>query len=250
MTKDELKKIIDKKARKIIQYYIDRGVELQPEIKKGQASRPVQIPKEHIEQWFVQALDAEPIGAGSYPIDIIKGEKFGADIKMLTCKIKKNGKLSDSQSGEASLGQKFTTDDEESTLDELFKSKKADKIVDMWKKILTEKYSSVLSKKKIKSIYYIFLLHADKTLHYYVCGCKLNTLEIKNIRKSKSKEMTKSSVFVDEFIDNEYGEVKIYKAKKRIELRLYPKKWYDDGRTLEFTSSKKVAVKNLRETLI
>ena len=56
LTKDELEELIDEDAKKVIAYYIDRAVDLQPELRIGQADRPIQIPKEHIEQWFVQAL--------------------------------------------------------------------------------------------------------------------------------------------------------------------------------------------------
>ena len=49
-----------------------------------------EIPKEHIEQWFVQALNAQSVGAGSYPVDILMPNQYGADVKMLSCVIDAN----------------------------------------------------------------------------------------------------------------------------------------------------------------
>ncbi len=58
----------------------------QPEVYTDKPSLPIQIPKEHLEQWFVQALQVESVGAGSYPIDILKPNEWGADVKMLSIK--------------------------------------------------------------------------------------------------------------------------------------------------------------------
>ena len=79
----------------------------QPEVYKNKASLPIQIPKEHLEQWFVQSLKVEAVGAGSYPIDILKANEWGADVNMLSCKVDKNDNLTSGDSGETSLAQKF-----------------------------------------------------------------------------------------------------------------------------------------------
>ena len=39
----------------------------------------------------------------------------------------------------------------------------------------------------------------------------------------------KQSIFLKGIIDEKYGNAKIYKAKKRLELRLKPKKLFDDN---------------------
>lgn len=61
----------------------------QPERIIGQDILPIQVPKEHLEQWVVQAIGALPVSAGNYGVDVIKEGEFGADIKMLSCKISK-----------------------------------------------------------------------------------------------------------------------------------------------------------------
>ena len=55
----------------------DTSLFAQPEVHKDKESLPIQIPKEHLEQWFVQALQIEAVGAGSYPIDILKKNEWG-----------------------------------------------------------------------------------------------------------------------------------------------------------------------------
>ena len=57
---------------------------------------------------------------------------------------------------------------------------------------------------------------------FYVCGCSLNVDEIANI---SADGITNDSVYISDFIDESYGNVKIYKAKKRMELRLHPEHW-------------------------
>lgn len=238
----ELNEIFDDTSKKVIKYYIDKAVEFQPELKPGQKNRPIQIPKEHIEQWIVQAIECEAVGAGSYPVDIIKHGEFGADIKMLNCKVSSNGKLLNTKSGEASLAQKFKDDDE--TLDDLFKNHKWNKILSKWMDILSEKYKTVLHDKEVDVIYFIFLLRAGNT--FYICGCELDTDKIYDLKVDK-KRTTSNSVFIKKFIDSKYGEVKIYKAKKRMELRLYPSYWVDQKKVLLFESTKTVETKNMRD---
>ena len=86
----------------------------------------------------------DPVGAGSYPVDVIKDGEYGADIKMLSCKLTKTGDVSNSLSGEASLGQKF--EDGDTTLDELFKEGKKDEIVDKWKNIIFYDFKNIYIK--------------------------------------------------------------------------------------------------------
>ena len=53
---NELKNFFDDNSMSILKYFIKKSVFAQPEKKKLQKDLPVQIPKEHIEQWLVQAL--------------------------------------------------------------------------------------------------------------------------------------------------------------------------------------------------
>ena len=103
LTKAELLKFFNKKSQKVLRYFIFKAIYSQPEILPDQKPLPIHVPKEHIEQWLVQCLGADPVGSGSYPVDIIhKKSNFGADAKMLSW----DGKPK-SLSGETSMGHNF-----------------------------------------------------------------------------------------------------------------------------------------------
>ena len=244
----ELLEFLDDKSKNIIKYFLIKSLFAQPEPKVGQRQLPIQIPKEHIEQWFTQSLDVKPVGAGSYPIDIYnEREKWGADIKMLNIKLNSSGQVSNSDSGEASLGQKF--EGPGIHLDALFAKEKYVEIKDGWIKLYNEKYKSLNRTYKIKKIYYFFILRPGTQVQgadFYFTGAVLNLKNLDNVEVNK-KRTTKKSVFLDNFIDNEYGNTKIYKAKKRLELRLHPKKWIDGGSAVKITTSFISKHINLRE---
>lgn len=243
LNRQELEKIFDKNAKKVITYFLEKTIMLQPELMPGQDILPIQIPKEHIEQWFVQALNAQSVGAGSYPVDILIPNVFGADVKMLSCKIDKDGNLKPRElSGETSLAQKFQNTG--ANLDILFSEARYGEILDGWKEILSNKLYGVMHEQKIDNIYYFFFLRAGSK--FYVCGCRVQPEEISksivNYEKSNS-----NNVWVDNFINSEFGKITIYKAKKRMELRLYPYKWRISDCVIEFDTKQKVNGVNLRK---
>ena len=114
LDKNELQKFFDNDAEEVITFFIFKAIFSQPDLLPGQESIPIQIPKEHIEQWGVQALGADPIGAGSYPVDLVDELRgYASDIKMLSFSNKtKTGKDSNQMSGETSLAQKFADEEE------------------------------------------------------------------------------------------------------------------------------------------
>ncbi|MEG2847870.1 MAG: hypothetical protein RR904_03730 [Bacilli bacterium] len=235
MIKENLEKIFDKKAIEILEFQLEKSIIAQPEVKRYQDNQRLQITKEYLEQWCVQAIDAEPVGAGSYPVDIIgkTGDlKWGTDIKSLACKINKNGELSDSESGETSLAQKFTGTGTD--LDTLFKNKQYDKIKDGWLEIVKRK----------NEIYYFFFLRGDQK--FYLCGIEVNIDNLSNV-KINLENTTNDSLFLENYIEKKYGSTKIYKAKKRLELRLRPKNWVEDGLCIELDIPKSLGTVNLRE---
>lgn len=232
MPKEELLKLLDPKAQEVIKYFIKKSLFSQPEPLPEQSARVAQVPKEHIEQWFVQALDVKPIGAGSYPVDIYNEEEgWAADIKMLNATLNDTGELSNKESGEASLGQKFEGIGVD--LDSLFNSKQYEKIKDAWLSIFSEKIALVKREQNgINDIIFLFILRAR--FNFYLVGCNV---EISNIDKVLVGNTTNMSVFLNNFISEKYGKAKIYKAKKRLELRLRPKNWVDDNLAILFKTN-------------
>lgn len=198
----EISNIFNEEAQSVIKYYLFKAIISQPELVSEQNELPLQIPKEHIEQWGVQSLGLNSIGAGSYPIDLISKEKtYGADIKMLSWS--GGNKLS----GETSLGQKFA----DSELDMLFDTRQYEKIVNTWKTILHNKFKSVFDKyDQLNRVYYFIFIRDRKRFH--ICAMELDT---KNFKKMSMGRTSPQSVWVNDFIDADYGEIKIYKAKKK-----------------------------------
>jgi len=228
LSKKELKSFFSEHSLKVIQYFMNISLFAQPEVYKDKASLPIQIPKEHLEQWFVQALQVEAVGAGSYPIDILKVNEWGADVKMLSCKVDKYDNLTNGDSGETSLAQKFVGTG--ISLDDMFKQEQYQKIIDGWTSIWEDKLVNVKTDKKIGKVYFFFFLRGSKK-ESYICAFEVDIDNINTdiITQRDENSEIKQSVFLNGVIDGKYGNAKIYKAKKRLELRLKPKNLLDDN---------------------
>jgi len=248
LTNEELNQFLDHESREIIKYFIIKSLFSQPEPKLNQNTLPIQIPKEHIEQWFTQALNVNSVGAGSHPIDIYNPEqKWGADIKMLNIKISKSGNVLNRDSGEASLGQKFTGTGNE--LDSLFKDKKYNSIKNGWLNLYVEKYKSIKNKYDMDKIFYFFILRPGSQkdgAYFYFAGAVIDLDNIKNVKVNKTRT-TDKSVYIQNFISDKFGNTKIYKSKRRLELRLYPKEWVDSKFALKISTTFNHKHINLRE---
>ncbi|WP_291256139.1 hypothetical protein [Fusobacterium sp.] len=245
----ELGGFFDDKAIKILRFQLEKSIIAQPERKdftEEEQEENLQIANTYLENWCVQALEnVVPVGAGSYPIDIIRDNTWGADIKGVSYKITKAKEVSNIESGEASLGQKFIEAGD--NLDELFKKKEFKQIIEAWQKILKEKYDKVIQDKEIKKIYYFIFLKG--VVGYYLCGTEVIINNLKNLcEDSENKRNSDKSVFLKNFIDKKYGSTKIYKSKKRLELRLRPKAWIDEGFCIKLPIPNYLPAINLRET--
>jgi hypothetical protein len=53
LPKKELNNFFSEHSLKVIQYLMNTSLFAQPEVYKNKANLPIQIPKEHLEQWFV-----------------------------------------------------------------------------------------------------------------------------------------------------------------------------------------------------
>lgn len=241
LTKTQLEELFDARSLEVLRFFIKKAMISQPEILVGQSPLSIQVPKEHIEQWIVQAIGGKPVGAGSYAIDIVHNN-LGIDVKMLAAKSNKYGELAASDSGETSLAQKFT--DSGVDLDTMFKEKKYDEIVDGWKDILFKKLNRVCIEQSLNKIYYFFILRAENKFHLCATQVDIDQIEALSVLRG-----TDSSVFVDGLIDERFGNGKIYKAKKRLELRLKPKYWYECNYTLDFDLDFVVPARNIRQLL-
>lgn len=229
----ELNNIFDHNSIKVINYFIKKSIFSQPERRIGQNILPIQIPKEHIEQRVVQALWVEGIWAGSYPVDVIHREEMRwADIKMLSAEVDINGNLTNKDSWETSLAQKFQWTWNE--LDQLFANSEYERIKREWLEIYVNKLNDVITIQRLEKIYYFILLRWWDKLHILWMEVLIENISNVNVNVNRT---TASSVFLDWFINNTLWYLKIYKAKKRLELRLKPKAWHEWNYCLTFDLS-------------
>jgi len=195
----ELRRFFDDDALRVIDFFLKKSIVSQPEKMPGQEDLPIQIPKEHIEQWIVQALGVKPIGAGSYPVDVVSAN-WGADVKMLSCKLDKNGSLKNADSGETSLAQKFGDGNfgDGNTLDDLFSQGRREFIWSKWQDILVEKYKKVEIDHNITDIYYFIVLRAGSIFH--LCGLRVDLLKLGNTTINESRS-TSDSIWIKNMLE-------------------------------------------------
>tara|TARA_B100001248_G_scaffold130337_1_gene97760 strand:+ start:1237 stop:2118 length:882 start_codon:yes stop_codon:yes gene_type:complete len=248
LNKDEIDGIFDKNSKKVLNFLLQKTLISYPEFLPTQKQDSLYLEKKQCEQWIVQSLGLMPVGEGSYPIDGIR-EKNGYDVSTLSLGQTPKTKKMKSQTGEKSLGQKFEDEnfgELDDTLDELFQKKEGDKIVNAWKDILEKKWNKTIKEKKLEALYLVNLILYKIKSKLYVFLLKINHEKLKGIKKGEFSKKG-SSVDVKNIIDPKFGNVKIYKAKKRLELRLKPKEFLERGYYLEFSLENNIASKNLRD---
>ena len=194
-------------------------------------------PLEFIEEHLAAIFDAHKIGDGSYPVDIKIKDEF-LDIKVVQAKLKRgSNELANSESGESSLGQKFENFGRYS-LDELFKRKMYSDICTNWKDVLINKYNLVINDYGNMPISYLFVIKCNN--YFLISVFNLNKDYVDNVCPNieKTEMLDKNvSLILDNFIDDKYGSSKIYKSKKRLELRLRPKNLLEDGYALKVNTN-------------
>lgn len=257
LKKEDLEKIFDHNSKTIIDFLLKRTLISYPEFLEGQNQKSVYLEKKQCEQWIVQSLGLIPVGEGSYPIDGIDENKVGYDVSTVNWGITNTGK-NKKETGEKSLSQKFSDSNfgnEDETLDELYKKGKFQVILNNWKEILKNKWNNTIKEKSLKKIILITLVKHSVENKMYILGLKINpdeiddcTIKLPSVKKKENKiSKEPKSVFVTNFIDDELGSIKIYKSKKRIELRIRPEKWLKNNSYIEFNYNFNNKVKNLRD---
>uniref|UniRef100_A0A6C0ABW4 Uncharacterized protein n=1 Tax=viral metagenome TaxID=1070528 RepID=A0A6C0ABW4_9ZZZZ len=156
------------------------------------------IPYELSELWIKDSIKGKISGRGNGSFDVIK-DNIGIEIACMNFNATKT-------SNEKSIIQIFNSDD----LDKLFEQNKEMEIMNIFKQAITKKYNN-----KIEKIYYIFLLTSLKNI--YLTIFKFDKTKIIDL---KSNKFLKKSLIIDGFINKEEGTTKIYKSKKRFEIRL------------------------------
>ena len=144
------------------------------------------------------------VGNGNTNIDIMVNNNIGIDVSVLTL----NGNFTN----EKSIMQNFANCN---NLDTLFNTNKGDDAVEIFRQKYTEKCNFKDGNKK--DIYYIIFICKKKNV--FLSCLKLNAENISNMSFSKFTKSCKN-ILINNFIDEKNGNVKLYKSKKRLELRL------------------------------
>ena len=216
LDKNEIEEIIDEPATKVISYLLKKVLFSQPELREGKETANIQMTKEFLEQWIAQALDMEIVGAGNYPIDVYDSEKkIGIDIKFLSLKIDEEGNFTKDISNETSLAQNFKNEGKD--LDQLFAKKEYEIILERWKGLMNRKLQKAITEKKLKKLFYFIFIRGGDSINLAVA--EVNPKNLDNLEVIRGND---SSVFVKGYCEEKYGEVKVYKSKKRMELRTFP----------------------------
>lgn len=240
LCQSELKEIFDTTSIEVLNHCMKKAVFSQPEIMEGGRTIPFMVPKETAEQWMVQAIGGRSVGSGNYAIDVVKENHFGADIKMVSVKVDKNGQVSNSLSGETSLAQNFKGTGNQ--LDKLFTEEKYDDILTGWKEIWFTKLQKPKEDYGLERIYYVFMIRAESKL--YICAFEIDIDQIIHMTVEKGD---KANVYIRGMISEKYGMGKIYRHKKRLELRLLLKALIEDGLAISLDLDFSSQIINLRE---
>jgi hypothetical protein len=241
---DELNQIFDHNSKKVFNFLLQRTVISYPEFLPNQNDTALYLEKKQCEQWVIQSLGLKPVGEGNYPIDGIS-DKNGFDVSSLALGQSKNGVMN-SQTGEKSLSQKFDDEnfgDAGDNHDGLFNSEKFDEIIKAWKKILKDKWSKTVEEQKLDNLYLVNLILYKPKKKLMIFLLKINYNKLDEVSKGK---VSKTSVWFNNFIDPKIGDVKVYKSKKRVELRIRPHQFIKNKSFLDFEIEGSVKTKNLR----
>jgi hypothetical protein len=164
--------------------------------------------EDEFSEWFIEKVTAgEQIGKGHIAMDVKTGMGDGIDVFCII--------MNKIESNEKSLIQNFKKTGKD--LDILFKEQKFDEAIKMFMVNYKDKLDEVIRTKAMRQLYYLgFVSTVDQV---YLVNFKIN---VNNIQHVGVKNATKGgvSIFLKNFINSAHGNVKLYKSKKRVELRL------------------------------
>jgi hypothetical protein len=186
----------------MIQDYLSHRLEFYKEAKRSL------FVEDEFSEWFIEKVTGgQQIGKGHIAMDVKTGAGDGVDVFCII--------MNKVESNEKSLIQNFKKTGRD--LDILFKEQKFEEAIKMFMANYKEKLDEVIKTKEMRGLYYLgFVSTVDEV---FLVNFKIN---VENIQHVGVKKATKGgvSIFLKNFIKHEHGNVKLYKSKKRIELRL------------------------------
>jgi hypothetical protein len=193
----------------LLKIYIKNYIEPRIEYYNETNTKNLELESGFSEWWIKKTSNGTKIGNGNCPMDVITFNNNAIDT-MCLC-------MNSNISNEKSIMQNFGSTG--NNLDSFFNAKNDTKIIRMFIQDYVDKIKnfSINYKIPLTKLYYCIFI-STKTNIYLSCF-KIN---IGNIVYIKSDGFTKSmkSINIKNFIDDKYGNVKLYKSKKRLELRI------------------------------
>jgi len=173
------------------------------------AGRSLFVEDEFSEWFLAKATAGKEIGKGHIAMNVRSSAGDGIDA---FCVIMNKG-----ESNEKSLIQNFKECGKD--LDTLFSEQKFAEATNLFMTNYKKKLIEVSKVKEINNLYYLGFVSDVKSV--YLVNFKIN---IDHIDSVGVKTVTKSlkSIMLNNFMLDEHGSIKLYKSKKRIELRLRP----------------------------
>jgi len=154
-------------------------------------------------------VDGYNISSGNSPLDIINyNKKIGIDVACLAC----NSNITN----EKSIIQNFKKSG--NNLDKMFDEEEYPEIVSLFNTSYMQKIQKAITLYNLEHIYYLIFISCGDNI--FLTAFEIMIENINNITNGGMSSGNKS-IKINNFIDSSEGSVKIYKSKKRLELRLY-----------------------------
>ena len=173
-------------------------------------NRALYFEDEFAEFYLAKSTGGTEIGGGSCAMDVKTKDNEGIDAMCVV--------MASNESNEKSLMQNFSESGE--NLDKLFKDGNDVEAVNLFTSGYSNKLLAVKQEKGLNDLY-ILAFVSTLTDVYLVCF-KINMDNIKNLSSGGFLSKSTVNIIINNFIDTSYGNVKLYKSKKRMELRLSP----------------------------
>jgi len=172
--------------------------------------RNLYVEDEFSEYWTAKATNGTEIGRGSGGMDVKAGNEDGIDAMCVI--MNRNG------SNEKSLTQNFSVAGAQ--LDQLFTEGKHSEALDAFVSGYAEKIKKVREENNLKDMY--ILAFVSTTTDVHVVCFRLFEDRIPAVTSGGFVRGGDRNIIANGFINPTEGNVKLYKSKKRLELRLNP----------------------------
>ena len=175
--------------------------------------RILYVEDEFSEYWVSECTNGNMIGGGSCAMDVTTQNNEGIDATCIN--------MRETGSNEKSLIQKLKGSGKD--LDQIFKDKKHNEAVKLYMDEYFNKIQDVKKKMGLENLYILAFVSCSNDI-FLVCF-KINVENIEHVLSGGFVNSTNEecvNIIVNNFIDPSYGNVRLYKSKKRVELRLLP----------------------------